>query len=190
MIRTNCPSCATPIKVDVKFAGRKAKCGKCAALITIPQPEEVQADEEPEEYAIPEPPSPPPLTVPAGVFDEDDEPDDMDDDPAELPAVKSSPFGMLRRPTRPVATGVRYRWLKAVLGCGRVMVAIEIITALVGWTWQYLTADDDSQMFVVLSAPAVLIVTAGTCVLMLAAIDFVRVLIDTEQSCRTLAERS
>ena len=58
-ITFRCDGCNTKVRVKDEFAGRKARCPSCRALLVVPHPES-EPEEEPVELEEAPPPSPPP----------------------------------------------------------------------------------------------------------------------------------
>ena len=47
MVRFDCPSCKTPVQADDKAVGKRAKCRKCGATVTVPTSETFLVRERP-----------------------------------------------------------------------------------------------------------------------------------------------
>ena len=51
-IAVHCTACGARYEVAKEYAGRKAKCGKCGAVMAVPRPEDSAASDDPGGHAI------------------------------------------------------------------------------------------------------------------------------------------
>lgn len=72
MITTTCDGCGGTFEVDDTWAGRRAQCGRCGAIVTIPEADLFEVDDTPLSLAGDEDDSrPDPADVPVEAFPED-----------------------------------------------------------------------------------------------------------------------